>query len=558
MKALLIPTATIVPENMRGKFGNLPTVLFPLGNKTMLQLIYEQYKTLVDKVYVVVYQKRHLIEDFIKRLKLPIEIIELDEIRDLGYSIAKGITHILNQNADIEYLYINFGDSLAENILDDSNDNIAYFASDLEPDSWTYFTFNEGKFSKILDKNEENFEEVINEYKNVFIGIFGINQPKEFLALLKEKNIYNIDSFYKAIFNYSREHKFLLLNSSDWIDVGHLKTYNRATTKVAARSFNTIEIDEERGILTKKSDNKEKLVQEIKWYLKLPNELQYLIPRIYTYSLDIEDPYVKMEYYGYQTLHECLVHGELSLIRWQNIFKKLFLILGDMSKYKVLDEFGKPLIKDIKKIYVEKTVSRLLKIKDTTEFGNFFVDKIIINSKVYRSLEEYLSILPELIDKYVISTFIGEFNIIHGDLCFSNILVEDSYNFMRLIDPRGSFGEWDIYGDTRYEIAKLFHSLEGKYDLMIEDMFDIEVRGNEINYNWHKNFDSIFEVFKDVFSMMLTDINSIRLIEATLFLSMIPLHSDYNNRQFMMLARGCELLEDVLEVFEKEMIYREK
>ena len=56
MKALLIPSA-LVPSDMRNKFGELPTALFPLGNKTMIERLYDKYKDIVDVIYIAVKKK---------------------------------------------------------------------------------------------------------------------------------------------------------------------------------------------------------------------------------------------------------------------------------------------------------------------------------------------------------------------------------------------------------------------------------------------------------------------------------------------------------------------
>lgn len=77
-----------------------------------------------------------------------------------------------------------------------------------------------------------------------------------------------------------------------------------AQIKIEPRSFNFLELDEMRGLLTKRSLHKEKLIKEIFWYLKIPKQLRYLTPRIFDYSLADDSPFVKMEYYGYRTLHE--------------------------------------------------------------------------------------------------------------------------------------------------------------------------------------------------------------------------------------------------------------
>lgn len=551
MKALLIPSALLVPPDMRNKFGELPTALFPLGNKTMIERLYDKYKDIVDIIYIVVKRKQLLINDYINSKKLPIRIIELDELRDLGYTIQYGIEFIIRQEPSVDYVYVNFADSLLDEPIPVDNNDFIYYVTGMSTDEWTYFREKQGKIEIILDKCLVGGDTSLGDVSNIFVGVFGFAKPHYFLELLKQySNVHSdMDTFYQAIFTYSQEYPFTILHSQNWFDVGHSDNYSKATTSVAARSFNSIEIDEQRGILKKRSENKEKLVNEIRWYLRIPNKLQYLLPRVYDYSLDLTDPYVSMEYYGYHTLHESLVFGDLPLVKWQAIFQKLLFAINDMGKFTVTGEriqFEAAL----RDIYLQKTFDRLDMMRNEPDFHSFFENTITINEKEYRSLNEYLKMLPQLIEKLVVYTFTGQFNIIHGDLCFANILIEDTYDFIRVIDPRGKFGTFDIYGDARYELAKLMHTLEGKYDFIIEDMFDIDVIGNTIEYHVHKQIDNITNVFLDVFRESIDNIQAVRLIEATLFLSMIPLHSDYKQRQFAMLATGVMLLEQVIREIE--------
>jgi len=118
---------------------------------------------------------------------------------------------------------------------------------------------------------------------------------------------------------------------------------------------------------------------------------------------------------------------------------------------------------------------------------------------------------------------------------------------LRLVDPRGKFGDFDIYGDWRYDLAKMLHSLEGNYDFIIADKFKVNVQGAAIDYEFALDFAQIREKFFEVFAGQLKNLPALRLIEATLFLSMIPLHADSLSRQQVMLARGVELFEAVME-----------
>ncbi|WP_455631050.1 hypothetical protein [Megamonas sp.] len=553
MKILFIPSAEIIPIDMQKKFGEIPSALVPLAETTILENILNKYNGLYDKAIIIVYKQKEELKRYIKNKGLTVEIIELDTILDLGYTIYYGLNILLNKYNNIEKLYINFADSLLAETVNKSINDFIYYAKISSSDIWTYFKNEDNKIIEIADKKllKINPNKALN-YENIFVGVFCFSRVKEFRNLLESyiiRNSNSMDSFYAALMAYSKKYKVSLLSVNMWYDVGHSETYLKAKTEVATRSFNSIKIDEKRGVLRKTSENKEKLIDEIKWYLKLPDRIQYLSPRIYDYSLSWDNPYVDMEYYGYHTLHESFLYGDLPLTRWKEIFQKLLFLVMDMEQYKLV-----PTEKEVKEalynIYLEKTYNRLEKLKTEERFKCFFNKHIIINGMEYNSLNYYMNILPNLIDKIVLKNFNNEFTIIHGDLCFANILIEDNYNFMRIIDPRGSFGKYDIYGDPRYELAKLLHSLEGKYDFIIEDLFELTYEKNNIQYRIFNKNNAVYKIFNEVFKEKIKDILAIRLIEATLFLSMVPLHSDYPNRQIIMLATGIILLEQVIKEFE--------
>ncbi|MBR3050147.1 MAG: hypothetical protein IKI08_07470 [Selenomonadaceae bacterium] len=316
--------------------------------------------------------------------------------------------------------------------------------------------------------------------------------------------------------------------------------------KIEPRSFNFLELDEMRGILTKRSLRREKLITEIQWYLKLPKQLHYLAPRIFNYSLYIDKPYIQMEFYGYRTLHEIFLHDELSRSTCEEIFRRLLFIVEDMQACKL--QCDKKIAQAaVKTMCVDKTLQRLDKLKGNDDFKNFFTQKIIVNGKSYPSLNEIISLLPDMVARLLFENVEEYFSVIHGDFCLPNILIEEEHKFLRLVDPRGKFGDFDIYGDRRYDLAKLLHSLEGNYDFIIADKFKASVQDTAIDYEFALDFAEVKEIFFKVFEEQLKDLPALRLIEATLFLSMIPLHADSLSRQQVMLARGVELFESVLE-----------
>ena len=548
MNVLLIPSAVLMPREMRERFGALPTGLFPLNGEPMFSHLIAKYAGKVDAVYTVLYEKKSKAEDYIRAKRLPISIESLNVLGDLGNTIASGLAAILRDHPNTKQVYINFADTLLGDELPANRGDFLYDAQQDLDNEWTWYQEKDGHITDIFDKAAFRAgKKMDSSFQRVFVGVFGITHPKELLVLLEQnKDVVDMDSFYAALATYTDRYAIECLHAQNWFDVGHNETYSKVQTKVAARAFNSISIDDARGILTKTSDNKEKLVNEIRWYLRMPGELQYLLPRVYDYSLDFSAPYVKMEYYGYHTLHESLLFGDLTEKRWRNIFQKLLLAAQDMQSFRIVGR-NKECVEAVRSIYLDKTCERLDKLRTNPSFLPFFSQPIYINGEKHRSLEEILELLPTSIEALLSKGAENRFSIIHGDLCFANILVEDTYNFLRLIDPRGKFGTFDIYGDCYYEYAKLFHTLEGHYDYIIEDMFEIVVDENSITYHISGGDTAPWRIFREVFKDCLQDERAIRLAEATLFLSMIPLHSDSLRRQYAMLATGVSLFDQVVE-----------
>ncbi len=325
-----------------------------------------------------------------------------------------------------------------------------------------------------------------------------------------------------------------------------------AELEVKAREFNRIVLNETQGTVTKISSNSQKLMQEVEWYIKLPNEFRDLIPDIESCSTDGKEPYVVMEYVKWHTLHELLLSGSLDKRSWQKVFKCLGGILERFSTYFTVSRKG---YRSMQRMYHLKTVSRLEQLRDNPDFSKFFDCTITVNGEMYLSLTE----IEEKIGEAVLGELnkVYKFPIIHGDFCFSNILISDDFSAAKLIDPRGSFGDFDIYGDSRYDIAKLFHSVDGKYDYIISDRFAVNYKPDDaaITFEIHDDGKS-----GDVFSTLKTTLKraigseqeNIELIEALLFLSMIPLHSDSVDRQMVMLGTGIEILNRIVDITVKE------
>lgn len=536
---VIIPSAKLVPEELQS-FGKLPAILYPVNQRPVFDFLYEQYKTC--SIRIILYEGADKVSSSIGGYK-NVELVALDRLQDLGYTLDIGLEGLVGN------CVINFADTIIKDDMPDAKD-FFFYSKDFISDKCTYFEEQNGVITNVIDK----YKVSSNKKGNLFVGVFGLSDTEYFrncleksLSRQKKENL-GMSSFYYALQMYS--HKFPLrpVMAKEWLDIGHLDRYYNSQLEVKAREFNHIKIDKDRGILTKYSDDKDKFLGEIKWYLKLPREVEYVAPRIFDYSLDYNMPYVSMEYYSYHTLHELFLFGDISCEQWKKIFLKVKYAINDFGRYTVT---GDGIRQSIEDMYLNKTVNRLKIISTDKRFSSFFENPIEVNGVRYVSLTKIIEKIKRKVPELLFD--VNRFTIIHGDLCFSNIMVDNNYTFIKLIDPRGSFGKYDIYGDPRYELAKLFHSVDGKYDFIINDQFRLNYDSDKAIIKYKINDGLIkydlYQAFIDVFSDVIgKDIKKIHFIEALLFLSMIPLHGESESQQMVMLATGLDILNRVVNI----------
>jgi hypothetical protein len=517
MKKLIIPAAKYVPNSLQN-VGKIPAIIYPINQTIVFDIIYKQYSESVSKINIVCCEGKDEVHKTLQSYDSKISIIDIDELKDLGHTIFEAL------NDDDSTVIINYADTI---ILDDmfgKDEDIVLYSIDYMSETWSFFDEKNGQIINIYDKKKSQSD----ERKKLFIGAFQLKNGgylKDCLNLAFKVKESNMNSFYLALMYYSQKYPLDFVEEKNWYDIGHAENYYSSKLAVEARTFNHISIDRERGILKKSSDDREKFIGEIQWYLKLPADLEYVRPRIYASSMRYDNPYVEMEYYAYHTVHELYLYGTLTKSQWREIFKRILFICEDFKRYSVSDNG----IKDaLNEMYLTKTINRLERLRNTDDFERLFDDSICINGVTYLNLTEIENILGKIIPVMLFD--INEFNIIHGDLCFTNILVDNNFSFIKVIDPRGKFGKYDIYGDVRYELAKLFHSIDGKYDYIIKNKFNIEKKmghSNIFNYSIDTKNNELTDVFLDVFGETVgNNLKKIELIEALLFLSMIPLHAE--------------------------------
>lgn len=329
----------------------------------------------------------------------------------------------------------------------------------------------------------------------------------------------------------------------DWFDFGHIDNLVDARRRLLqSRYFNSLSINPVLNTITKVSEHDEKLRNELDWYLKIPAELKILSPRILSHSEKDGSIEVTQEYYGYPTLAELYVYGDLHAETWISILRHLLRIHAEFGRHS-----GELEPHHIRSVYLDKTWDRLETLRKDEALWSSLLDEpfLTFNGKRLRNVSVLGDEIGEMVEKLVESTSIS---VIHGDFCFSNILYDLHNHIVRLIDPRGHFGKKGIYGDPRYDIAKLRHSITGLYDFIVSDLFEIEKTKDGFTGQIYVNGapKSVGPMFDSLITEQGYRTEEIKFIEALLFISMVPLHKNHTKRQLMMYFTGLTRLNEVL------------
>jgi len=381
--------------------------------------------------------------------------------------------------------------------------------------------------------------------KEALVGYYSFADTKYLLNCCVKARLLLKKEISTAFIMYQRKYPLKTKVVNDWFDLGHTSGLIKAKNNLFnARSFNSISVDTDAGLLTKSSTKIEKLEDEAFWYSHLPEELKIYTPRLVSFCKNDTEACLTQELYGYPSLQELYLSGEVNIEDWRYIIEKLFKLHKNFEKYTTAkDELS------LMWLYCTKTKERMEELK----LQNLYWENLFNRDFEYINGRKLMGIakLKQGIEAYAYKLCkSGTESIVHGDYCFSNILFDSSNYIFKLIDPRGRLNaDATIYGDPRYDIAKLRHSIVGLYDFIVQGLFKLKETDNGFEYKILTTND--YNILEEIFDMYASDngfeISEIKFIEGILFLSMLPLHKDNLDRQKMFYIKALELLNDTLK-----------
>ena len=537
---VLILSAGKIEKELEKIFGNIPSGLIPLNGKPVIFRIIDK---LLDegfrKISITIGYKKEIIQEIISKQykkKVELQFISTEFDKPPGNSVKTAVNYCPEKK-----LLIILGDTLVENNLTElihkENSFILVSQEFDNTENWCVITQKDQKIDKIFDK-EKNLVKNVSHY--VSVGGYFFNDTKllrQILDDIDDKEKLEISSIIKK---YKNENDVIVELAEQWHDVGHLENY--FLTKqflLKARYFNSLEFDDLAEIVTKKSENKEKLINEINWYEKIPKEILKLVPKILDSNV-YDNPYIKLEYIKYPTLADIWLYSNFSSDFWIKIIDDLFEIVNKFNRY-----YEDVTIQEYNSIYFEKTIQRIDElIKSNYLFKEIFHKNfILINGKEFKNW----SVIKDEIKLKINDLYKKEDNcIIHGDLYFSNILYDSKNKNFKLIDPRGKWGQ-GISGDIKYDIAKIRHSVVGGFDTVTNGLYSATYdEKNGIIFDTHKpkNYQMICQKLDSQIKQR-WNLDGIKLIEGLLFISMLPLHKDNLERQFAFYSIGIQRLNEI-------------
>jgi len=368
--------------------------------------------------------------------------------------------------------------------------------------------------------------------KSYFSILYGSQQDFIFKGYIGELNtILKPDNelvSFKEVVKLESEENILTINT-----IWDLKKF--AMHKPHTRHFNKIEV-EDRCVI-KESKNKEKIISEFSFLNNIPKEIK-------KYYVSVSDLKVKESVAQYSMskidgmdLSMQFINKGFSNVEISNILNELKIYFEVILKFK-----GSPK-ETLFNFLVQKNNSRLLELKTWNGFKN--LDTFISNHTPFLNINKLFDVAYKYLNNNKPELNKSQSALSHGDLCFSNIIKDNEQLRLLFIDPRG--GEIsDCYRSPYYDLAKLCHSLLGGYDHIINNVAEIVF--DEHMYarvRFHNNLVQHEESFKVFVESLGFNYKLVRIIEISLFLSMLPLHVDSTKKINLLALRASELILDI-------------
>ena len=324
------------------------------------------------------------------------------------------------------------------------------------------------------------------------------------------------------------------------VDIGIVGNFIQCVTgNFDSRYFNSLKGDE--YTLVKSSTDKKKIKSEYTFYHLLPEDMRYWFIMPFHYREDKTEASYTMERLHMTDLAIKWVHGSMDESEFEELMDKYFFFFRSRH--------SKPCSKEeyeqiAKALYIDKVKDRVAALKQLPEYPKI---KNIIETSEETSLDTLVSKYFKLKEKIEATARLSYESVIgHGDPCFANALYNKSTKTLKFIDPKGALSEAELWTNPYYDIAKLSHSVCGRYDFFNNALFDIHIN-EKFTYSLEIPFDpsKYIRIFRKKVEENGFHYLAVRIYEVSLFLSMLPLHIDNPHKVLGFILNAKNILEEI-------------
>lgn len=507
--------AYVIPE-LQAEYGKIPPCMLPIGNKRLLEHQIAAIRDTFGALDIVVSLPESYVLSLDDTLLTDNAGVKIVRVPD-GFTLAESVLYVLNTQEDYHTEHVvrlMHGDTLIKGMP--SGSDVIGVSTTTDDYGWEY-------------------EVSTSDDKLIWCGFFSFSAPR----LLTQSLTLARGNFVDAIRRYSMKMPMVGESVVAWNDLGHVNTYFKSRASITTqRAFNSLVIAD--GVVTKKGQPNRKIQAEARWFNALPPSLKRFTPQLIDYQFNDEGgSYYCLEYLSLSPLNEIFVHGKNPSFFWEKIFGIFKDLFEKMRQSGVAGGVSEELVADSKALYMEKTRRRLTEL---AEQGLFDPE----SDYIYEGAQlPSLSALAEIcIERTIHLPIVSA--VLHGDLCFSNVLYDSRNEMIKILDPRGmsEIGAFSIHGDQKYDLAKLAHSVLGLYDWIIAGRYELSKSDQGSNVlDFHLD-QRLLDAQTDFLSMEFIPQLTVREVMPSvvlLFISMLPLHSDRPDRQEAMIANAYRL-----------------
>jgi hypothetical protein len=520
-------SGAVVGQELAAEFGPLPPSFLPVGVQRLYEL---QLQALGPgrPVHLVLPETFEVpAHDAARFAELGVEVVPIPEGLRLGEAVVYALNAIGAGDAPVSLLH---GDTLiltppaGADLIAGGPRASEYAWAEMETDA----------SGRVLGLRDTPAGEDGHDGWPIAAGWFAFSSALDLLRSLTRCR----GDFIAGLNHYLSGHDVKLAPAEGWLDFGHLTTFFQSRLAVTtARAFNTVRID---GLTARKSsDDTGKMRAEAHWLEAAPPSVQLYTARLLRFGLENGRAFYETEYEFLPVLSELFVYGAVGRKPWLRIMASCEAFLRALAAVRGEGSGDRAL----RKLASEKTLARLDAYARAS--GQSVTAPMSYAGRPLPSLVEIAERLKPAMDLAS-----GRFECaMHGDLCFSNILFDSRNRRIKAIDPRGLAGEGPtLYGDLRYDLAKLAHSVVGRYDQIVAGRYRLERYGADYDLA----FDPV--ACQPWLEGALGDLTvdrvgglsePVRAVMASLFLSMLPLHADRPDRQQAFIGNALRLYADL-------------